>query len=252
MDSTRTVRRVVELSRDEDVTFKAAGIAFYAITSLIPLFVIALAVLSAFGAAGVLVSAIRSSVSGSVADVVDTAIQETRGHGVAGGLGVLFTLWSALKIFRGLSTAFEELYPETVDQSLLDRIAKSLVVFVLVLLAVGVLAVAGAALGSLPVPIPYPLVVGNVVAVLVLVVGLLPLYYVLPPETMTLRRALPGAVLAAVGWVLLQVGFSYYVRNAAAFAAYGFLGAVVLFITVLYVAAILLLLGAVVNVVLER
>ena len=69
---------------------------------------------------------------------------------------------------------------------------------------------------------------------------------------MTVGHALPGAVVAAVGWVLLQVGFYYYAGSASRYAAYGFLGAVLLFVTFLYLGAIVLLVGVVLNVALER
>lgn len=252
MATTQTVRRIVSESREQDIMFKAAGISFYALTSMIPLLVVALAVLSTVGAAGTLVAAIRSSVSGTVADLVGQTLQESRFHGVAGGIGLVFTVWSASKIFRGLSVAFGDLYPQSVDDSLVARLAKSLTVFVLILLAVAVLSVSGVALGYLPFEIPYPRVLGRTLAAVALVAGLLPLYYVLPPEAMTVRRALPGAAVAAVGWLVLQVGFSYYVRNAASYAAYGILGTLVLFITFLYVAAIILLVGAAVNVIVGR
>lgn len=51
---------------------------------------------------------------------------------------------------------------------------------------------------------------GAVLLFLFLVLVLLPLYYVLPPVTMTVRTVLPGTVVAAGGFIALQVGFLYY------------------------------------------
>lgn len=78
----------------------------------------------------------------------------------------------------------------------------------------------------------------------------LPLYYVMPPVDVSAREALPGTAVAAVGWLVLQFGFQIYVANAGNYQAYGLLGAVLLFQTWLYFASILVLMGAVVNVVL--
>jgi membrane protein len=84
-----------------------------------------------------------------------------------------------------------------------------------------------------------------------LLVGLtgvfLPLYYYLPDAGLDVRDALPGAVLAAVGWVLLQAGFQVYAANAPQFRLYGVIGGVLLLVTWFYIAAILLLVGAAVN-----
>lgn len=63
----------------------------------------------------------------------------------------------------------------------------------------------------------------------------------------TAREALPGAVLAAVGWVVLQIGFRIYTRYAGRYAAYGLIGSALLFVTWFYFASIVVLLGAAVN-----
>jgi membrane protein len=90
-------------------------------------------------------------------------------------------------------------------------------------------------------------VLGTLALVVVLALSFLPIYYVLPPVEVSVREALPGAVVAAVGWVLLQVGFRVYAANAGRYAAYGLIGAVLLFVTWLYFASIGVLLGAAVN-----
>ena len=95
-------------------------------------------------------------------------------------------------------------------------------------------------------------VLPETLVILALVVVFLPLYYVLPPVSVSVRHALPGTVFAAVGWVLLQVGFFYYTGSAGQYAAYGLLGAVLLFVTFLYLAGVVLLVGAVLNAVLDR
>ncbi|MHB9288269.1 YhjD/YihY/BrkB family envelope integrity protein [Halobacteriales archaeon Cl-PHB] len=80
----------------------------------------------------------------------------------------------------------------------------------------------------------------------------MPLFYVLPPHSVSVGAAIPGAMLTAVGWLLLRIGFGLYVRQAGSYAAYGFLGGVLLFVSFLYLAALVLLVGAGVNVALER
>jgi hypothetical protein len=91
----------------------------------------------------------------------------------------------------------------------------------------------------------------GLVAPVVLIGGLsvtfLPMYYIFPDVDIAVREALPGAVLAAVGWVLLQVGFRAYTRIAGSYEAYGVLGGVLLLITFLYFGGLVLLVGAVVN-----
>jgi membrane protein len=81
----------------------------------------------------------------------------------------------------------------------------------------------------------------------VLVLAFLPLYY-LPSELVTSpSEALPGALTAGAGWTLLITGIQYYAANAAQYALYGILSGVILILTSLYLAALVLMLGVVVN-----
>lgn len=68
---------------------------------------------------------------------------------------------------------------------------------------------------------------------------------------MTLRKALPGAAVAAVGWTLLQALFQVYVSMTSGAQLYGVLGGVILLITWLYFGSVVVLLGAATNVVLS-
>ena len=81
----------------------------------------------------------------------------------------------------------------------------------------------------------------------VLVLAFLPLYY-LPSELVTSpSEALPGALTAGAGWTLLITGIQYYAANASQYALYGILSGVILILTSLYLAALVLMLGVVVN-----
>lgn len=246
-----TSRRAVRLFREENVPFRAASVAYYALASLVPLSVVALAVLSVLGTADVFVSVLAAYLSDSGERMLRDALTSTRGRGVAGAAGFLLALWGATKVFRGLSLAFAGLYRESSDVSLVGRLVRSAVVFGLLLSVLALLSVTAVALAYARPAVPHPVLVGAAAAALALVVVLLPVYYVLPPVSVTLRHALPGAVVAAVGLAALPVAFLAYVQFANRYAAYGALGAVVLFVTFLYVAGIVLLTGAVVNVVSE-
>jgi len=252
MTAVETGRSIVRRFREENVPFMAASIAYYAIASVVPLLAVALAVLSVFGATGLLIDALRSSLSPSGEEVLNRILTDTRGHGAVGVLGFLFALWSGGKVFRGLSIAFTEVYDAASEESLPVNVAKSLLVLGLLLGAVVLLSATSVLLTYVQFRVPYPALLGNLAALLALVVAFLPLYYVLPPVSVSVRHALPGTVFAALGWVLLQVGFFYYAGTAGRYAAYGLLGAVLLFVTLLYLAGVVLLVGAVLNVVLDR
>ena len=71
------------------------------------------------------------------------------------------------------------------------------------------------------------------------------LYRVVPPVPVTVREVVPGAIVAALGVQLASAGFSVYLDRFADFSdVYGPLGAVLAFLVLVYIAAIVLLLGA--------
>jgi membrane protein len=247
-----TARAVVDEAREKNVAFVAAGIAYYATVSVVPLLALALAIVSAVGATDTLLTALRAALP-SEADAVVSAVPPTApGGGLVGVVSSLVLLWSGIRVFRGLSVAFSALYEPRADLSLLAQVGRSLLALALLAVAVAALSTTGVLVGYADIRLPAPALLGNAVAVVALVVTFLPLYYVLPPVPVSVSHAVPGAVFAAVAWVLLQFGFVYYTRYAGTYAAYGVLGAVFLFVTFLYFAAVVFLLGAVLNVVLGR
>jgi membrane protein len=71
------------------------------------------------------------------------------------------------------------------------------------------------------------------------------LYRVVPTVAPRLQDVLPGAIVAAVGFHLASAGFSIYVTRFADFdEIYGPMGAVLAFLVLVYVAAMVLLFGA--------
>jgi membrane protein len=63
----------------------------------------------------------------------------------------------------------------------------------------------------------------------------------------------PGSIVATIVWVLATVGFGFYVSNFGSYnATYGSLGAIIVFLTWLYLTSYIILLGAEMNAVLEQ
>lgn len=256
MVSTTTVRRVVSVARDRNLTFLAASVAYYAFVSLVPLAVLALVVGSLVGGdafADSIISQFESLLSSSGQQVLHRALTNTTGRTGAGLVGIVMLVWSATRLFRGLDVAFSEAYGTTTDPSFVQQLLDGALTVTLVVVSVGVTLGAGYFLGSpaLDGVVPYPGAVSTLFFFATLSVVFLPLYYVLPPVEMTVPRAIPGAVVAAVGWLLLQILFQWYASSADKYQAYGFLGAILLLVTWLYFAGVVVLFGAVVNAVLS-
>ncbi len=238
------------LVRERNLTFLAASIAYYAFVSLIPLMLLALVVASAVGGqafADRVVSLAGQYLSGSGQQVVTEALTNAEGRVGASVVSLVALTWSGLKLFRGLDIAFDEVYGDEQQPGLAEQVRDALVVVVAVGAAATLVVAVALALRVIDLRIPYVNVLGTLALVAVLALAFLPLYYVLPPDEVTVREVLPGTVVAAVGWVLLQLGFRLYAANAGTYEAYGYIGGVLLFVTWLYFASIVVLLGAAVN-----
>lgn len=250
-------RRVIAVGRDvvremraHKVTFMAGSIAHAAFLSLLPLLVLLLVIASAVGndlLTERIVALSRTYLSPAGEGLVVDALTNASERAGASVIGVASLLWGMLRIFRGINTAFDELY-DAGEEGIVGQVVDGLVVFVAIVLGtVGAgLAAATFALGDHPVVQalnPLVLVVG-------LTVAFFPMYYVFPETDVTVDEALPGAVIAAVGWTAMEAVFGVYVDLANTVSIYGTMGAVILLSVWLYGSAFVLLVGATTNVVL--
>ncbi|WP_128903868.1 YihY/virulence factor BrkB family protein [Halorubrum amylolyticum] len=247
-----TARHVVDTALDRQVTFLAAAIAYYAFVSLIPALLLLVVVASAvFGEtiAAELVAATGNFLTPAGEEAVVAAVSSAGGRTGASVLGVAVLLWSTLKVFRGLDTAFVELYGVEGSPDFLKQVTDAASVVLGVGVGIAVMAAVGAFVAAAD---AVPLVEAASVLALpaFLAVVFLPMYYLLPQPAIGVSEALPGAVFAAVGWTLLQAGFQVYAASAGQYQVYGVIGGILLLVTWLYLAAVVVVVGGVVNVVL--
>ena len=61
-------------------------------------------------------------------------------------------------------------------------------------------------------------------------------------------ESVPGAIFSSIAWIILSIGFSFYVTNFSNYSkTYGSLGGVIVFLIWLYMSSIVIVLGAEVN-----
>ena len=241
------LRAATATVRDENVTLLTAGIAYYAFVSLVPLLLLTLGVASLVGGEALadrVVDATERTLTPEARELLQTTLTAGAAAGGATLVGLAVLTWSGLRLFRALDKAFSQVYGVE-GGGLLDELRDGLVVLVAIGLGVASVAAAGGALGRLA-PGPVAALLARLMSLLTLVVALLPLYYVFPDVSISVRAALPGTVLAAVGWSLLGSVFGVY-ADLAGGSVYGVLGAALLVVTWLYVGALVVMVGAVVN-----
>lgn len=246
----RLVRATVRQARRCEIGTLAAATAYYALVSVVPLAVVTITVASALAGdrlAAALLDATGSLLTASGEQVVQGALAGSGGGTTL--LGLLVLSWSGLRLFRGVDAAFSRVYGTSDGESLVGSVLDAAVVFVVSSIALAASIGVGAFLRQAPGFASA--IVGQLTVVVTLVGVFLPVFYRFPDTDVTVRGVLPGATLAAVGWGVLNVAFVAYAATASATAA-GVLGGVLLLVTWFYFAAVVVLLGACLNVVWGR
>jgi membrane protein len=237
--------------RAENVTFMAGSIAYHAFVSLLPLLLLLLTVASLVGDRSIeqaIIAVASAMLSQGAGDVLVSELRSSTGATGVSALGVAVLLWGTLRIFRGLDTAFSDIYETEAANSFLDQILDGLVVLVGVAIAI----VAAGYLQDLVVTgmqqVDY--VVGGVAAVAGIALAFYPMYYVFPDADLTVPEALPGSVFAGVGLATFESLFGLYLQFSSKSPDANIVTGVVVLLTWLYFSGLIVLTGAVVNAVL--
>ncbi|RKD97423.1 YihY/virulence factor BrkB family protein [Halopiger aswanensis] len=242
-------RDVAAVVREHNVTFMAGSIAHAAFLSIVPLLLLLFILVGAVGndyLSDQIVAMARDHLSPAGEGLVFEALTNASERAGASLIGVVSLLWGMLRIFRGIGTAFDELYGGEAD-SVARKAIDSVVVFVAILIAT-----VGAGFGATTLAAIDHIVV-EVLTPFALFFGLLaaffPMYYVFPNVDVSAREVLPGTIVAAAGWVALEAVFGVYAGLVDTVGTYETFGAVILLLVWLYGNAFVLLIGAAVNVV---
>jgi membrane protein len=172
--------------------------------------------------------------------------------------GAVLTVWSASGAAASLITAFDRAY-QVRDRRPLWK-TRGLAVLVTLVSAVLVVAAAALALATPAVASALGRPLGRVLlwlrwpsAGLLMTVVLAVLYHLLPDVDQRFRLLTPGSVVAVALWILASIGFSFYAGRFGHYeAVYGALGGLIVLLFWLWISAIVVLLGAEINAVLDH
>lgn len=255
---------------DDNLGLIAAGIAFNAFLALIPLLT---AVVLGYGLVAspeqvaehiaVLTRTLPQEAAGIIGDQLESMVDSAgtaTGFGLIIALGVaLFgTLRGATGVILGLNIAYGVPERRTFVRHMLAAVSITLgavAVFLFASIGISVVNLLADLAPDLGGAVRTALRVGFWLAAAAGVSLVLALIYAFAPnrEERDWRWLTPGSVLATLVWIGATLGFSFYVGNFGNYnATYGALGAVIVFLTWLYLSAYIVLLGAELNQVLEH
>lgn len=239
---------VVEFGRERNVTTIAAGLAFHALNAVVPTVILLLIGLTASGELNSVTQFLTRLFgfdSGSLEGVASRITNASGGLRAGVVAGAIF-LWSTGRLFEAVQGSFAEVYGAEPYTSWARKLLGIGLTFGTILVGFVGMAVLGVWLSNLVEGLAWR-VASPFLLLVALSILFVPLYYVLPDVTITVREAVPGAVFAAFGWAVSAVLFRLYASVSSSVELYGVLGGLVLFMTWLYLGSLLLLLGVVLN-----
>lgn len=260
--------RVKLESKSDHVVLLAAGVALFGLLALVPALIALMSIYGLVADPATVDEQVGDALSAAPTEVRDLISQQLRDIGdassgaviaVVGGL--LLALWSASAGIKTLIEAINMAYNEEETRGFVKLRAVSLAftvgAIVFVVFAFALIAFLPSVLAELDLGTAGR-IAANVLRFVVLFFGLLvglALLYRYGPDRDHPKWswASPGALFAAIAWLVVSLLFSLYTANFGRYnETYGALGAVVVVILWLLLSALVVILGAELNCELER
>ena len=248
--------------RDDDIFALAAQLAYYLILSFFPflIFLLTLIGLRNLDSMEVL-GALRAMLPTSAFELIYSVIIEVIEKQNTGLLGasLLLVIWSASSAFRAVIKGINKAYGLNENRSFIKRVFIAIIctfALAFVILLTLVMLVFGGLIGDLLASyLPFPTVVYRVwnflryvLVVFMMILIFASIYRYTPSKMLRWREVIPGAIACTIGWLVVSLGFSFYINNFSNYSKiYGGLGAVIILITWLYLTSIILIIGGEIN-----
>ena len=255
--------KAAQLFGKHDMHYYAAALSYQVFFSLFPFLIFFVALLGTLNLLGYydrLLEQIQLLLPERAPGIVLQALEQIRNQSpTVLSVSIVVALWSASSAVRltmhALDIAYNVQEKRPVWKKYPLSILYTVLLAVLIIVAVGLIVVGSQAVGWLAQQIGLSSVFVELwewlripVAVLLLIVSLVLVYYFFPNIDYPFSFILPGAVLAVILWLVASFGFSLYVNNFASYSAtYGSLAVIIVMLLYLYISACILLFGAEVN-----
>jgi len=257
---TRVARRALMGFGEHQGPQLAGSMAYFAVLALFQLVVLSIVVFSLLIGEGdarrVVVERLQEALpltAGTINQVVDSIIATRGGITV---LSVLILAWGALGFFgavnEGVGRAFavttrRPFWQDKLIVLLLMAAAAALAIAALLIGVVSGIAAAfaqrlpgGATGGQLALGL-----IGLILPILLVLASLMVIYWLVPNRQVRMRQALPGALVATIGWTALRLMFTWYATSVARYESFfGPISTSITLLVFLYFSSAVVLLGA--------
>ena len=245
------IKRMWQELHNDDLFDAAAGVAFWLMLSVPAALLAVLSSVSLLGEG--LTADLQTSInefvdrtftteSSTIRSAVDEVFAQTRPGVLSASVAVaVFTLSRG---FAGLIRALDTAYDVTESRRFIRLRATAIGLAVGTMLTISISTALWAKTRAAGVPTAWRLLV----ALLILVLWAATLFHIGPHHRTPWRYDLPGAIFTAISWLIVSLGFGYYVRiSSTGNEIVGAAGTALFALTWLWLACLVFLIGAELN-----
>ena len=248
--------------KEDDIFALAAQLAYYLILSFFPFLIFLLTLLGFSNLDSMeVLGALRAMLPTSAFELIYNVIIEIIEKQNTGLLGasLLLVIWSASSAFRAVIKGINKAYGLKENRSFVKRAFIAIICtfsLAFVIMLTLVLLVFGRLIGDFIASyLPSPKVVYEIwnllryaLVIFMMISIFASIYRYTPCKRLKWREVFPGAIACTSGWLIVSLGFSFYINNFSNYSKiYGGLGAVIILITWLYLTSIILIVGGEIN-----
>jgi membrane protein len=238
----------------------AGSMAYYAVLSLFQLLVLGVVVASFFLGEGQAREFVLEQAEAAAPldvetaeGVIDSVIEDRGGIGLVSGV---LLLWGALGLFSAIQRGINAAFPKAEKRPFI----KDKLIGLALIALVGALALASVVIGIatgiinqvvadvadvVPGGALVLTLIDLIVPLLLIFAAFMIIYRVVPNRPVAFGEVWPGALVAAVLWTVLRLGFTYYATNIADYdSAFGPISTAITLLVFLYFASMVVVVGA--------
>ncbi|GKV65074.1 MULTISPECIES: YihY/virulence factor BrkB family protein [unclassified Sporosarcina] len=261
------IKQLIIRLKELDVSATGSQLAFFFLLSLFPLLIFLFTLLPYLNLdQSQIFLFIREYAPESTAALIEGTLSEVLDNRSGGllSVGILATIWSASKGMSAVTKGLNHAYEVEDDRNFF--VSKGLSIgFTIMLIATVIVALVLPIFGQ-PIGKFFFSFLGleeSFLTVWTYIRFIIPpvmifavfslLYWLVPDIKLRYKSIIPGSIFATIGWILTSLAFSFYISNFGSYAnTYGSIAGIIVLIMWLYLSAIILLIGGIINSVMQE
>ncbi len=251
MSLLNSLTKVIKSFVRDDAFTLAAALSFYIVTSLAPILLIIIALVSLFDFATVqnLTSQagqfLGSDVSDTINSLIENASENSGARSLSLGIGVILAAISVSAVMAQMRYSFNKILNIQQESSIKKQIMKRIYLFIFFLFFILVVLVSLAISSFLQVNSKDTLsmAIDQLVSFLIFTILFMLLFKFIPDKKIPLKKIWPPALLTAVLFTAGKYAISFYLGLSTFSSTYGAAGSLIIILLFIYYSSLILFLG---------